>query len=769
MTASIPATGSVTSAAAGTTSSASSMLLAAEVSLTALTCAAAYGLIRLFADASFVPQVVTAAIVAHVLAALCRRRGLSPPVTALAAFVAMLLVIPWLLLGHTTVFGIPTGDTLELARAQVREAWALFGHVKAPAPTLPGFVLASAFGAWGLAFLADTAAFRAGGLVESMVPASTLFMFGAALGAPRDRVLCTALFSTSLLAFWLTSRAHRQLASPSWMTRGESRGTRAIIRAGALIGGVGVAVAVLLGPNLPGADAKAVIPWRASDRESGSSRVTVSPLVDIRTRIVDQAGVEVFQVKSDVRSYWRLTALESFDGRIWSSSRKYRRASGKLTSAVPEDAKPTETVTQRFNIIALDSIWLPAAFRPVAIDGTDARYDSESGSLLTEANTGIGQDYDVTSAVPQLDAALLSTATAEIPPEVAETYLALPSSFPRDVTALAVGVVGDAKTPYDKAKRLQDFFRGGNFTYDLEVPPGHDDSALERYLFETRRGYCEQFSGAYAAMARAVGLPSRVGVGFTTGDLGPDGFYSVRGYHGHAWPEVYLAGFGWIAFEPTPGRGIPGGEGYTGVPEAQASPGQPNTATTIAPSTTTTAPNAGGPSSSIKFPDLGDSGVDATFDESEPNPWPGRLARAAIVLAVLPLLWVIGLFAVRRILRWRRHATTDHEQRVRVAWDDVSEVLARSGVVPRPSETPKELAARAARAANLDPDVLAALADRTTVARYAPPAHAVLDEETLAATLVAARQVERQVRRSFDRRARMRALLDPRPATARRA
>jgi transglutaminase-like putative cysteine protease len=768
MTASIPTTGSVTSAAT-TTTAASSMLLAAEIALTALTCAACYGLIRLFADASFVPQVVTAAIVAHVLAALCRRRGLSPAVTALVALVAMLIVISWLLLGETTVFGIPTGDTVELARSQVRDAWSLFGHVKAPAPTLPGFVLASAVGAWGLAFLADTAAFRASGLVESMVPASTLFVFGAALGAPRDRVLCTALFTTSLLAFWLTARAHRQLASPSWMTRGESRGTRAIIRAGALIGAVGVAAAVLLGPNLPGADAAGVIPWRASDRDSGSSRVTVSPLVDIRTRIVDQAGIEVFQVKSDVRSYWRLTALEAFDGRIWSSSRKYRRAEGKLSSAVPEDAKPTETVTQRFNIIALDSIWLPAAFRPVAIDGTDARYDSESGSLLTEASTGVGEDYDVTSAIPQLDAALLSTATADIPPEVADTYLSLPSGFPRDVTALAIGVVGDAKTPYDKAKRLQDFFRSGNFTYDLEVPPGHDDSALERFLFETRRGYCEQFSGAYAAMARAVGLPSRVGVGFTTGDLGPDGFYSVRGYHGHAWPEVYLAGFGWIAFEPTPGRGIPGGEGYTGVPEAQASPGQPNTATTLPTTSTTAAPAAGGPSSTIQFPDLGDPGVDATFDESKPNPWPGRLVRTAVVLAVLPLLWILGLFAVRRVLRWRRHATTDHVHRIQVAWDDVSEVLARSGVVPKRSETPKEFAARAARAAKLDPDLLADLADRTTVARYAPPELAAIDEETLATTLAAARHVERQVRRSFDRRARMRALVDPRPATARRA
>jgi hypothetical protein len=129
----------------------------------------------------------------------------------------------------------------------------------------------------------------------------------------------------------------------------------------------------------------------------------------------------------------------------------------------------------------------------------------------------------------------------------------------------------------------------------------------------------------------------------------------------------------------------------------------------------------------------------------------------------------MALCAGPRLPGGRRHSTTDHEHRIRVAWDDVSEVLARSGVVPRRSETPNEFAARAARAAKLDPDLLTALAERTTIARYAPREVAVIDEETLATTLAAARHVERQVRRSFDRRARMRELLDPRPATARRA
>lgn len=70
-----------------------------------------------------------------------------------------------------------------------------------------------------------------------------------------------------------------------------------------------------------------------------------------------------------------------------------------------------------------------------------------------------------------------------------------------------------------------------------------------------RRGYCEQFAGTYAAFARAVGLPSRVVVGYTPGELRDDGRYYVQGKHAHAWPEIYFDGVGWVPFEPTPGRG----------------------------------------------------------------------------------------------------------------------------------------------------------------------------------------------------------------------
>src|SRR5206468_1301591 len=121
---------------------------------------------------------------------------------------------------------------------------------------------------------------------------------------------------------------------------------------------------------------------------------------------------------------------------------------------------------------------------------------------------------------------------------------------------------------------------------------------MVRFLFVDKSGYCEQLAGTYAAMARAVGLPSRVTIGFTPGDF-KNGSFIVTGRQAHAWPEVFISGYGWVAFEPTPGRGIPGAEEYTGVSVQQdvlssggpapTIPARPQSATAASTTTTTEA------------------------------------------------------------------------------------------------------------------------------------------------------------------------------------
>ena len=747
------------------------LLAIAEVALTAVTVAAVLGLARLFQDGSFLLPVLTVTGAAHALAVWCRRARLGTGATVAAAAGGLVAIVSLLLLPATTAYGIPTPATLAELGAQLSSALATFKEVVAPAPVEPGFVLAASIGVWVIAFVADTAAFRVGAVVEAAVPGATLFVFGAALGAPRQRELTTALFLAGVLAYWLAQRALANAASPTWLSRDTVAGTRALLRLGAALGAVVVVAAVVGGPLLPGSTSAAALPWRASDRDGGS-RVTVSPLVDIRARIVDQATSVVFTVASPVRSYWRLTSLETFNGRIWSSTRSYEEADGPLPPGARLEPIETQEAVQEFQIGALASIWLPAAYRPVRVDGTGASYDAESGSLIVPEEVDVtqaGQTYSITSVLPVLTADLLGAVPSVAPEEVAGAYTELPDDFSPAVRQEAFRVTEGATTQYERALALQDHFRSGAFTYDLNVERGHSGDALERFLFETRSGYCEQFAGGYAAMARAVGLPARVAVGFTPGEPGVDGRFVVRGANGHAWPEVYLEGYGWVPFEPTPGRGIPGATGYTGVPEQQADALDPTTGTTVPAAVADPVDPSAGAASESELPDFGFEDVFPDIEPTvAPSPWPRRLLVAGLLALGLPALWV-GVVALGSLVRrWRRRSrATTPERRVEVAWTEVGEALAAAGAGPEPWETPSEVAARAhAAAARAEPGSLDELAGLTTVVSYA---RGGVDDGTAARAEELARGLVPAVERGTGWRRRVRAAFDPRPLLPRRA
>jgi transglutaminase-like putative cysteine protease len=187
-------------------------------------------------------------------------------------------------------------------------------------------------------------------------------------------------------------------------------------------------------------------------------------------------------------------------------------------------------------------------------------------------------------------------------------------------------------------------------------------------------------------MARVIGLPARVAIGFTPGEWDGTRFV-VHGFNGHAWPEVYLDGYGWVAFEPTPGRGIPGTQSYTGIPEQQADPGNPGSATTLQTTTTTAAAAGGGGTSTTAPPDASSGAPQG--EQHDTSPWPRRLLVALLLVVFVPLLWAGTLAGVRSARRRRRaQAATTPESRVLLAWDEVTEALALAGTPRQPWETP---------------------------------------------------------------------------------
>lgn len=690
----------------------------AELALFAVTVAALVGLHPLFDTWAYLPRLLAIAAIAHLTVALARAGGLRLPLAAVTSAGALVLTTAWLFAASSTWYGVPTGATWQTVSNDLAEGWERFQEVVAPAEPTTGFLVATALAIWLVAFVADWAAFRLWAPFEAIVPSAGLVVFAAVLGAEGHAVVGGIAYLAAALVFLLLHRAYRQEATVRWVATGTGRGTRAILVTGSILSAAALVAGVLVAPRLPGADDAGLIALDGRGGDGGP-RVTLSPLVDIRARLIDQRRTEVFTVRSAVPAYWRMTSLDRFDGQIWSSGGTFGEADGELPNGLAP-ARASDEVTQEFTIEALAAIWLPAAYEPTSIDadGLDLRWEPASSTLIVdqERPTSDGTRYRVVSAVPRLTPEELRSAS-DAPPDLLTHYTALPEGFSQTARTQAEQVVAGATTDYDRAMALQDFFREG-FEYSTDVPAGHGESAIDAFLAR-RVGFCEQFAGAFASMARSVGIPARVAVGFTPGQRDPAdlGRFIVRGENAHAWPEVYLSGFGWVAFEPTPGRGAPGAESYTGVREDQATPSgdeitlhsSASTATTQAPAPVTRP---------VPTPEVAPTTAPSGGSSS---PWPGRLAAAmALVLgaAVLYLLGAVGALAVRTA-RWRWRARRGPDERTRVAWLEAADALAVAGLVPDPAETPLEFSARAARRLDAGREAHRSLALATTAADYA--------------------------------------------------
>jgi transglutaminase-like putative cysteine protease len=679
------------------------------VALAALSAVASLGFARLFGDASWMLPVLLAAGCAHAIGA-ATRRWPAPPALA-ASVLALAVLVCVVVAGHTTFYGAPTSATLDA----LGRAWSAgvdaFRNAVAPTPVTPGLLLLAVGGTWVCASVADWLAFRGEATLTAVVPPFVLYVVAAALGTSGLKVPTTFAFVVAALLFVATHHA-AGLPTAWFAGRTPPPGLSRLAMGAAPVALLVAAAGLALGPSLPGARADALLELRGSGGGGDSSRITVSPLVDLKTRLTSTPAVELFTVRSPVPAYWRLTALEAFDGRIWSSRGTYRPAHDRLPKD-PSDGELVYRVRQEFRVGPLDSFWLPAAYRPARINLDDARVNAESLTLLTEKESATGLAYRVESEIPRYSASDLAQAPAGVSTELAP-YLELPEDFPEDVRALARDVTANAAGPYEQALALQTHLRT-NYEYDEAAPAGHSNDHLRYFLFRSKIGYCEQFAGAFAAMARSIGLPARVAVGFTPGAYDPSlDVFHVSTKEAHAWPEVHMNGLGWVAFEPTPGRFEPNPTNYTGTYNPQANALQATTTTTAVGSE----PAAPGAATRPRAQDK----ASEDFKDSD-SQGPGGLASWLLALAgVVPLLLLALVLPplLKHRRRARRRKAGSARARVAGAWSEALDRLAEAGASPAATLTPLEFAGRA-RATRADVGrPMARLAGLFTKASYSP-------------------------------------------------
>ncbi|MBT5581389.1 MAG: transglutaminase domain-containing protein [Acidimicrobiaceae bacterium] len=700
--------------------------LAVELATIVLSIIAALSLGRVFIDNTMLNDLIALALTSHAIAIVTRRAGFSMLPSALVSILGFLVMMNILLFPETAGSIIPTQDSLTLLRIDLRDAWTLFEEEPTPVEAARGFVVAGGAALWLIAFLADWAALRLRSSLEAIAPATSIFVFTSVLGAETDQVRHGAIYAAAVAAVLLAMRAARRVREEVWIASGTGNGVRTTLRVGTVATALALGIGVVAGPAFPNAGEGVLDPTEWDD--GPQTRQVVSPLVEIGASLVNQSNFEMFSVRVDDpqagQHYWRLMALTDFDGTTWKRKSNFAEDRGRVGSNIP-DSTPRTTIRQTITTLSLANIYMPAAYEVSTVidsSGIDLEYEQATGALVVTRESaeaaGRGFTYVIESAVPNYTPeSLPANATAGLDAEFVTAHTSLPPvcdsddevtrCWPDWVTGEAERITASAATDYERVRLLQSFFVDSNsFAYDLNVASGHSINTIEDFL-NVRRGYCEQFASTFAAMARSIGIPTRIAVGFTWGEFDAErGEYVVRGEHAHAWPELYFSGVGWIVMDPTPGRGPSHNADITGLAPAQLNfNDDPNNADGFEPSGATSIPDA----TSLD----GLNGSLDEFDLSTPTTPPaaiigdktsgginvGRIL-VGVFTVTLALAITIGIVPIIRFIRRRRRISrvaADPVGRGELAWDDACVALALLGVAPVPQETPIEFAHRSDR------------------------------------------------------------------------
>ena len=461
----------------------------------------------------------------------------------------------------------------------------------------------------------------------------------------------------------------------------------------------------------------------------------------------------VFKVQASPRSlYWRATTLDLFTGTRWVEYRQPERAelfdnrldltqNDPLAPSAARD--PTTWKKAQFEIAALADDHLVAPSVPVGYEpvfsGADF-YQGGSGTLSGQLERG--QRYAAWSYSPHPTAAQLAATGhdysqaalpyLEVYPSVAAPTFGTPereavmsrffAAYPnyKPLYSQARRVVGKARSPYAAVLALESWLRGtGGFTYTQHPPLARAEPLLD-FVVRTKRGYCQHFAGAMALMLRYLGIPARVAEGFTSGVYDPQSkTWTVTDHDAHAWVEVWFERYGWLPFDPTPGRGSLSAAYSVSSPDFRVASAQ-RFISGVAASLLNTAALHQDVSFGEKNPGVVFRGTDIRPARPAPGGAFGIQQRGGSLgkLLAVVLGLAIGLLAlVKAARRHLRYATPDPRRQAAACRADLRDFLADQRIRVAPSAAPEDVAALLRSELEVD---ASRFTDALAAARFAP-------------------------------------------------
>jgi transglutaminase-like putative cysteine protease len=460
------------------------------------------------------------------------------------------------------------------------------------------------------------------------------------------------------------------------------------------IGVPALAAGLVLGALVPTL-AEGSVATGIGEGPGGSTGTALDPVAALQGQLSLPEPIELLRLETSVEdpSYLRAVTIDEYDTENgWTMGSLEDAASiadddSLAPLPVRQSSRPVDATIEALDH---DDRFLPVPFSPLSVrmqDGADAEwtYDSTTGTVYADEARSAGSTYSVTATEPRPTTAQLAAAGPLAPGDpVQQRFTALPFLDPRVVdqvtTLVGVGTDDAAETPYERVRRIHAYLtdRANGFAYSLSTEPGTSGDDLVDFL-RLKRGYCEQYAGAMAVMVRAAGVPARVALGYTPGEVQRDGGRLITSSDAHAWVEVYFQGLGWVPFDPTPLSAARSVE-MSWAPRADARDDAETDPGVPAPAV----PSEAAPSERT---DRGPDGVDpqALGGSDGSGPWWPLLTGGGLLLLV-----VLGTApATARALQRRRRAALTS---VAALWDELRATADDLGLRLDPAWTPRQSA-----------------------------------------------------------------------------